>query len=345
MSSTAQLSQDLMVVGLSWTQKNRERFAFSKMPRTRTRSSTDMVYQVTYNLPDLANALQSKGLDDFDHGDSQTERVPLKKSPKTISLRRRATKRHARPMGSTAQVAYKDLESNLPPMCLSKLYQGVTVDVMAAMTSTDNFGAAKEFTTGASKSIDDPTDYANQKPDININQELRALRPYADGTEFMLECHLDEEVLLVLARHPAYTGAGTGSAIASQLTPEEAVARIKSVHMLDAVHVYKSVYNSAALGQTADVTSITNGLLFFGVFDRRSAEFNITNADDALMVPDGCLCVAIGRDAEVFFWQEPEEEQEYFQGRMSFAVFSPRGSTHGFFYKSSGEHGIFTTLP
>lgn len=343
--STAQLAQDIMVVGMSWTQKNRDRFAFSRMPRAKARSSTDRVYQVTYKLPNLSNALQNVALDDFDHGDNNNEIERITYSPKSFNVIRRASKRHARPMNSTADIAYKDLEQNLPPMCLSKLYQGVSVDVVAAMTSTANFGAAKEFTTGASKSIDDPTDYTNQKPDIDINQQLRAIRRYADGTEFLLECHLDEEVLLVLARHPAYTGAGTGSAIASQLTPEEAVARIKSVHMLDAVHVYKSSYNAAARGQTADITNITNGLLFFGVFDRRMSEFDITSEDKALMVPDGCLCIAIGRDAEVFFWQKPEEEQEYFQGRMSYVVFSPRGSTHGFFYLSSGEGGIFTTLP
>lgn len=339
---TSLQTQDLITVGQSWTQANRSQFLLSAVPQVLVRGPREGVKAVTYQLPDLANALvDGNALSAWEVGDALPLSRKLTSSTVTVTPEGYSTPIINRPLYRNTAHAFADLETNIAPMCLSMLHQGVDQALLAFLQGTGNFGSAKTFTNGGS-ALDAPSDYTNQKPDIDINTNLQPLRKWR-GLGLKLECWMDRHVVLVLARHPVYTGAGTGSAIASQLEPDEFVARFKAIHMLDDVKILDPVYNTAKIGQTNAIKDIHNGLLWFGAVDRRGTmDLRRDGSPDA---PDGAIQLAFAREPEVVTWADVATECEYFAGRTSYKIINPRGTSFGHFYTASGAGGIFTTLP
>lgn len=344
---STQLSQDLIQVGESWTQKSREKFAIARLPKAKLRDARNQILETTYQLPKLENSLlDGKGLQDWEPGEAVRPSKKLGKDSVTVKVTGKQSEVIDRPMKREGRYVYADLENNVVSMCLSQLYQGIDIAAKAAMQNTAFFSTAVAFTNGGG-ALDASSDFANQKPDIDINNTLQGLRKWR-SMGLSLEMHLDFHVAMVLGRHPVYTGAGTGSAIASQLPIEEIVSVLKRVHALDAVYIYENSYNEAREGQTADINHTMNGLLFVGAFDRRQDLFDI-EADPVSNTPDGAIVIGLGREPETVTWDDVSAECTYFVGRTAFSVFCPRSGaaagTMGRFFQASGAGGIFTTLP
>jgi len=344
---STQLSQDLIQVGESWTQKNREKFAIARLPKAKLRDARNGVKDTTYQLPKLSNSLlDGKGLQDWEPGEAARPSKKLGKESVTVTVTGKQSEVIDRPMKREGRYVYADLENNVVSMCLSQCYQGIDIAAKAAMQNTSFFSTAVAFTNGGG-ALDASSDFANQKPDIDINNTLQGLRKWR-SMGLSLEMHLDFHVAMVLGRHPVYTGAGTGSAIASQLDIEAIKAVLKRVHALDDVVIYENSYNEAREGQTDDINHTMNGLLFVGAFDRRQDLFDI-EADNVANTPDGCIVVGLGREPETMTWDDVGAETTYFVGRTAFSVYCPRSAsaagTMGRFFQASGAGGIFTTLP
>jgi hypothetical protein len=343
-SISTQLTQDLAQVGESWTQKNRENFAIARIPIAKCRDYRTGIKSTTYHLPALSNALLSaEGLADWEPGQSLPRATKLDEVPKVIYCRGKSTDAEPRPMNRNGRHAYADLENNIVNRKLSLLYQGIDRAVYTAMTDTGTWGSAKAWTNGGS-ALEVKSDHSNQSPIRDIEAQLRALRKYKMGDQGRLECHLDANVAAVLASHLDYVGAGIGSAIPGKLATSAFVEQFQRLHGFDSVHVYENCYNGAAAGQSEAPSFTMNGLFFIGIFDRRSAEFDLS-FEGSPEQPDGCLCIGLGREPEVVSWTDVGEECEYFVGRTAYDVFSPRGSTHGCFFQAAGAGGVFTTLP
>lgn len=344
---STQLSQDLIQVGESWTQKNREKFAIARLPKAKLNDAREGVKDTTYQLPKLSNSLlDGKGLQDWEPGEAGRPSKKLGKESVTVTVTGKQSEVIDRPMKRDGRYVYADLENNVGSMCLSQCYQGIDIAAKAAMQNTSFFSTAVAFTNGGG-ALDASSDFANQKPDIDINNTLQGLRKWR-SMGLSLEMHLDFHVAMVLGRHPVYTGAGTGSAIASQLPIEDIVAVLKRVHALDAVHIYENSFNEAREGQTDDINHTMNGLLFVGAFDRRQDVFDI-EADKVANTPDGCLVIGLGAEPYIWTWDDMGAECTYFVGRTAFSVFCPRSGaaagSMGRFFQASGAGGIFTTLP
>jgi hypothetical protein len=341
---STQLTQDLAQVGESWTQKNRENFAISRLPIVKCRDYRAGIKATTYHLPALGNAmLDAEGLSDWEAGEAPPTARKLGEIPKTIYCKGKSSKLIARPMNRTSRHVYADLEDNVVGVALTELYQGIDRAVYTTMTDTSIWGSAKAWTNGGS-ALEVKSDHSNQSPIKDIETQIRALRPFKMGSAGRLECHLDANVAAVLASHLDYVGAGIGSAIPGKLAFDAFIEKFRSLHGLDAVFVYDNSYNSAMSGQTVALKSTMNGLFFLGIFDRRRAEFDLSY-EGSPEQPDGGICVGLGREPEVVSWMDQGAECEYFVGRTAFEVFSPRGSSFGCFFQAAGAGGIFTTLP
>jgi len=173
-----------------------------------------------------------------------------------------------------------------------------------------------------------------------------------------LECWLSGHVLDTLARHPVYSGAGGSPAglisqnagIAAILPRDEFLGRFMSAHRLDRVVVMDSVTDTARAGQNPVENYTANGLLWFGLVDRRGGDFDL-RSEGSLDSPDGAICYAKAREPEVATWSSPGMETDSFAARASFELFSPRGQTFGVMFaptsatSPSGTSGIFAALP
>jgi hypothetical protein len=113
--------------------------------------------------------------------------------------------------------------------------------------------------------------------------------------------------------------------------------------MFDEVILTSAVSDTVRLGQTSSINTITNGLLWMGLIDKRtSMDLTTPMSFDS---PDGAICVATSREPEVVSGIPELSELEHFVGRTSYKVFNPRGSSFGIVWKASGANGIFTALP
>ena len=239
---------------------------------------------------------------------------------------------------------FRDLENNKVPMLLSEAYQGIDKELYTFLQG--NFGALKTFkrangTDPAGVALDKPagTNPATQ-PDIDINEALRPLRVYAGMQGMRLEAWMSPNVAQVLSRQAVYTGAGTGSAVASQLVYEEFIRRFKAIHMLDQVVVSDVSSDTVLPGQTSAPAYIHNALLWFGLVDRRGA-FDLTSEESADS-PDGAIVIGMSREPEVVQFELPGTETQYYAGRTAYDIISPRGATFGCTFTPTGAGGILT---
>lgn len=344
MTSQALIAVEIERVAESWLQ-NEASFLHSQVPSGFVLDSRSLAKTTTYQLPSLNNTLaDGDGMMHWRPGTDPGQAKPLQYTSKTITPQSYANtgydQRDLPGPGAPWQPLVRDLENNIVPLQLSRASGSVDRKIIALCQSASVFGGAKVFTNGGS-ALDAPADYANQAPDLNINNELRALTKWM-SLGFSLECWTTTNVLQVLARHPVYTGAGTGSARPTSTPVNEFAEIFRALHNLDRVIVTDSIVNTARAGQTASVRRTANTLLWFGLVDRRSWDLTSPASPDA---PDGAIQIAWGVKPYVHNWRPEGYEVERFQARASFDVYSPRGSDFGFFFQATGGGGIFTTAP
>lgn len=326
---------DINRVSESFVQSRLSDFAVSTLPkalcldRFTGRSNT-----ITYDLAELSNSLLAgTDLRDWAPGIDPPAPTTLAEASVSLTVRIRSTLSIPRPLrrGATFENRFADLERNIVPIQLSKVYQAHDADIAAAMVNTNLF-TRKNFTVGSSgKSLNDADDYANQNPVKDIEQNLVLLRPYVNFSGMELRCYMSGKVASVLATHPAYTGGGSGSAVASGLPRADFLSRFSSLHGCK-TYVFDNLTNSAALGASATIVETFNqanssAVLFFGLFDTRG-NFDLRSQESA-DAPDGCLVWASSQDPEVVQYLDERKQVQEFWGRCGYTIYSPRGGANG----------------
>jgi len=334
---------DINVVGNSWTQDNRSRFLLDSVPMARVLDRRSGRSNTTYEIPNLDNALLKGGLLDWEPGQSLPVSKTIGSKTITISPKGRSTRLLSDATRREGAHRFRDLENNKVPMLLSEAYQGIDSDIATFLSG--QFGNGKLFTQASGGTAGAPLDDYNHsnaatQPDVDINEFLRSIRVYAGVQGMKLECWMGTTVAQVLARHGSYTGAGVGSGISSQLVADEFMTRFKAIHMLDGVRIMDVSSDSVRPGQTSDPEFIHNALLWFGLVDRRG-EFDLTN-DQSGDSPDGAIVIGMARQPEVVQFELPGTETEYYAGRTSYDIVSPRGATFGFVVTATGNGGIIS---
>ena len=347
---------DINRVSKSFVQSNLGSFAISTMPKALCLDRfTGRSNKTDYDLASLSNALQSStNLRDWSPGIDPPAPTTLEESAVSFTVRIRSTYSLVRPLkrGQTMEHRFADLENNIVPIQLSKVYQAHDADIAAAMVNSSLFTEIA-FTGTSGEGLDQPTDYAQQNPIKDIENNLVLLRPYANFAGLELRCYMSGKVASVLATHPAYTGGGTGSAVASGLPRADFISRFSSLHGCK-TFVFDNLTNSAALGASASIVETFNqanssAVLFFGLFDTRGASFDL-RSQDTNDAPDGALVWACSQDPTVAQYLDERKQVQEFWGRAGYTIYSPRGaaagpaSDLGFFMKavtSGASLGIF----
>ena len=347
---------DINRVSKSFVQSSLGSFAISTMPKAMCLDRfTGRSNKTDYDLASLSNALQSStNLRDWSPGIDPPAPTTLGESAVSFTVRIRSTYSLVRPLkrGQTMEHRFADLENNIVPIQLSKVYQAHDADIAAAMVNSSLFTEIA-FTGTSGEGLDQPTDYANQNPIKDIENNLVLLRPYSNFAGLELRCYMSGKVASVLATHPAYTGGGTGSAVASGLPRADFISRFSSLHGCK-TYVFDNLTNSGALGASASIVETFNqanssAVLFFGLFDTRGASFDL-RSQDTNDAPDGALVWACSQDPNVAQYLDERKQVQEFWGRAGYTIYSPRGaaagpaSDLGFFMKavtSGASLGIF----
>jgi len=349
---------DINRVSKSFVQSSLGSFAISTMPKALCLDRfTGRSNKTDYDLASLSNALQSStNLRDWSPGIDPPAPTTLGESAVSFTVRIRSTYSLVRPLkrGQTMEHRFADLENNIVPIQLSKVYQAHDADIAAAMVNSSLFTEIA-FTGTSGEGLDQPTDYANQNPIKDIENNLVLLRPYSNFAGLELRCYMSGKVASVLATHPAYTGGGTGSAVASGLPRADFINRFSSLHGCK-TYVFDNLTNSAALGASASIVETFNqanssAVLFFGLFDTRGASFDL-RSQDTNDAPDGALVWACSQDPNVAQYLDERKQVQEFWGRAGYTIYSPRGaaagiaSDLGFFMRpvtSGANGGIFAS--
>jgi len=347
---------DINRVSKSFVQSSLGSFAISTMPKALCLDRfTGRSNKTDYDLASLSNALQSStNLRDWSPGIDPPAPTTLGESAVSFTVRIRSTYSLVRPLkrGQTMEHRFADLENNIVPIQLSKVYQAHDADIAAAMVN-ENLFERQDFTCSTGKGLDSSEDYANQNPVKDIENNLVLLRPYSNFAGLELRCYMSGKVASVLATHPSYTGGGSGSAVASGLPRADFINRFSSLHGCK-TYVFDNLTNSAALGASASIVETFNqanssAVLFFGLFDTRGASFDL-RSQDTNDAPDGALVWACSQDPNVAQYLDERKQVQEFWGRAGYTIYSPRGaaagpaSDLGFFMKavtSGASLGIF----
>jgi len=350
---------DINRVSESFVQSNLDKFAISTLPKALCLDKeTGRSNTTSYDLAALSNALmEGTNLRDWSPGIDPPSAGTLLESAVEFTVRIRSTLDLPRPLrrGQTFEHRFADLERNIVPIQLSKVYQAHDADIAAAMVNTSLF-SRQNFTIGTSgNGLNTPEDYPDQNPIKDIEDNLVLLRPYTNFAGLELRCYMSGKVASVLATHPAYTGGGAGSAVASGMPRAEFINRFSSLHGCK-TYVFDNLINSAALGQSATIVETFNqanssAVLFFGLFDTRAGAFDL-RSEATSDAPDGCLVWACSQDPNVAEYLDERKMVQSFWGRAGYTIYSPRGtgagiaSDLGFFMRpvtDGANGGIFAT--
>lgn len=328
------VDEAILLVGESWTQDS-SRFLAPTMPRARTKDlGVGYSRDKSYRLGTLSNSLLAGGaLKDWGPGIDPPVHRNLSATTVNYTINGRSTEGIVRALRRTEDQRFRDLKQNVVPIQLSECWQGMDTD-LAALMIDEAFFTRIAFTGSTGAGLDLPSDWGNQRPDQDIDDNLLLLQPFRGFNGLALECKMSRNVLNVLKRHPAYSG---GAALGGSGTPQAMLndpflEYFAALHGLDRVDIVESVGNSAESGQTAVIAPIfqtakASAVLFFGLFDRRG-EFDLTS-EDSDDSPDGCIVLATGRDPMVANNIDERKEVEEFWGRTTYGLITPRADGAG----------------
>lgn len=353
--TVASVDTDIKSVGEAWIQKNEGGYLFPKLPVAMVKTvRSGFTGVVNYRLAPLDTFMMKGKLGKWRPGQDKRPARGFSEEAKSFQVEGRDLEPISRDLDSSGhRMAF--LENQVVEGMLSMFMQGVDNELNDYLTNTSNFGSARTFTGSAA--LDDPSDHAAQQPLADILEDLRPLRKYATRPGYRLVMLVDEFVAEVLCQHPDFTGgpyrdgssAVNGIGRAAILTQQELINILQSKLRVDEVIIASGVTDTVERGQTSALRNIHNGLLWFGVVAaNRSYDLRSQDSTDA---PDGALVVGVGEaegdtpGPQVRATEDKRKLVEFFDAEMTFGFYTPRGSTMGFFYTSSGAGGVFTTLP
>ena len=347
---------DINRVSESFVQSNTANFAVAStipkalcLDRYSGRSNT-----TSYDLAALENSLVAAQVSDWSPGVDPPGPLQLEETSASFTVQIKTTRSIVRPFrqGASFEQRMMDLENNIVPIQLSKIYQAQ--DLALATLMTGSSFQVQDFTGTAAKGLDDPTDFANQSPIRDIETPLSLIRPYQNFSGLELRCYMSGKVASVLAQHPAYTGGGTGSGVASGLARAAFIERFEALHGAK-TFIFDNLINSAAYGKSASIVQTLNvtsasAVLFFGLFDTRGG-FDL-RSEATMSAPDGAIVCAESLAPTVATAINDRTQVQEFWGQGGFALYSPRGaaagpaSDLGFFMRpvaTGAKAGIFAT--
>lgn len=320
-------------VGEAWKQENASSYVFHRLPQAKVLDKrVGHTGTAVYPLPDLASfMLTGNGLPGWDPGDTPPASRKLDSSNVTIATYGKGTPFAIdRPLDRPVAHRMTDLETNIVNGELGMLYQGHELAMVNFLFNGSNFSSK---TWSGTNALD--TYASDHTPLKDLQVALLPLRKYQARAGFTLECVVDQRVLTILRMYLDIHGAGEGSSTFSAASDPQVLAALKSALNLDDIHVITTISNTAKAGQTAALAEIGGGGLGFYIFDRRKSVFDLTYSESR-DAPDGAYVMAMGtKGPYVHNWANEGAEVEYFHGRTTFGIISPRGSSHGIFYPSS----------
>lgn len=348
---------DINRVSESFVQRELSKFAISTMPKVLCLDKySGRSNKTSYDLAALSNSLLAgRNMRDWSPGVDPPSPTTLDEVAVDFTVQIRRTQSLVKPFkrGATFEHRFADLERNIAPIQLSKVYQAHDADIAAAMVNSSLF-TQKDFTASSGKGLNSPEDYANQQPVFDIESNLQILRPLASFTGLVPKCYMSGKVASVLATHPDYTGGGTGSAVASGLPRQAFIDRFEALHGVK-TYVFDNLANLGALGASANIVEAFNSsnsaaVLFFGLFDERGG--HDLRSQESADAPDGCLVWACSQDPSVEQFVDERKHVQEFWGQAGYTIYSPRGaaagiaSDLGFFMRpvtSGANGGIFAS--
>ena len=346
---------DISRVSSSFVQSNTANFAVAStipkalcLDRYSGRSNT-----TSYDLAALENSLVAADVSDWSPGVDPPGPLQLAETSASFTVQIKTTRSIVRPFrqGASFEQRMMDLENNIVPIQLSKIYQAQ--DLALASLMVGGSFAEQSWTGSATKGLDDPTDFGNQSPIRDIETPLSLIRPYQNFSGLELRCYMSGKVASVLAQHPAYTGGGTGSGVAAGLPRAAFIERFEALHGAK-TYIFDNLINSAAYGASPTIVQTmnrTNGsaVLFFGLFDTRGG-FDL-RSEATMSAPDGAIVCGESLAPTVTSAINERTQVQEFWGQGGFSLYSPRGaaagpaSDLGFYMRpaaAGGATGIFT---
>lgn len=346
---------DINRVSESFVQSNAQNFAVASsipkalcLDRYSGRSNT-----TSYDLAALENSLVAAEVSDWSPGVDPPGPLQLAETSVSFSVDIKTTRSIVRPFrqGATFEQRLTDLETNIVPIQLSKIYQAQDLALASLMVGASF--AEQSWTGTAAKGLDDAGDYANQNPIKDIETPLSLIRPYVNFSGLELRAYMSGKVASVLAQHPAYTGGGSGSGVASGLPRAAFIERFSALHGCR-TFIFDNLVNSAAYGASASIVqtfnqSNTSAVLFFGLFDTRGG-FDL-RSEATMSAPDGAIVCGESLAPTVTSATNDRTQVQEFWGQGGFSLYSPRGtgagpaSDLGFFMRAEATvaaTGIFT---
>ena len=308
----------------------------------------------SYDLASLSNALVAGELMDWAPGVDPPSPIMLSEVDVSFSVNIRTTRSIVRPLrsGGTFENRLTDLENNIIPIQLSKIYQDQDVAFSTLCTNAAVF-VEQAWTGTNAKGLDDASDYSNQNPIKDIETPLTLIRPYTNFSGLELRAYLSGKVASVLAQHPAYTGGGSGSGVASGLPRAAFIERFSALHGCK-TYIFDNLINSAAYGAASTIVQTLNqtnasAVLFFGLFDTRGG-FDL-RSEATMSAPDGAIVCGESLAPRVDAFTDERKLVQEFWGRAGYSIYSPRGAAGGpaadlgFFMRADtggAATGIFT---
>ena len=347
---------DISRVSESFVQSNAQNFAVASsipkalcLDRYSGRSNT-----TSYDLASLENSLVAAEVSDWSPGVDPPGPLQLNETSVSFEVNIKTTRSIVRPyrQGATFEQRLTDLESNIIPIQISKILQAQDLALSSLMVGASF--QQQEWTGTAAKGLDDAGDYGNQNPIKDIETPLALIRPYQNFAGLELRAYMSGKVASVLAQHPAYTGGGSGSGVASGLPRAAFIERFSALHGCR-TYIFDNLINSAAYGATATIVQNFNptsagAVLFFGLFDTRGG-FDL-RSEATMSAPDGAIVCGESLAPMVHSASNDATQVQSFWGQGGFSLYSPRGagtgpaSDLGFFMRpvaTVGAVGIFTT--
>lgn len=329
---------DIEAVSAAWVQENYEAFGISKLPRAEVFDPADGYSgKTSYNLAPLSESLLAGegSMLDWTYGQSPPLARKLGESEVSFTVAGKTTR--ARPMplkqgdDPNTDSRFRQLHQQTVPTQLSKCYQWLDMRLAATCLDTTKFTQIN-FTIGTSGSgLDTASDYGEQQPLRDIQDQLDLLRPFRSFAGVKLVCFLSGRVATTFAGHPALNGGGQNSGVAAQLPRSVFAERFKGILEIDDVYILDVATNISSLGQTASIQSIaqqadTSAVCWFGLLDTRGPWDLKSSSGQG---PDGALAYASARMPTIVTNHDMGAEAIYAWGRTSGIVYSPRGAAGG----------------
>jgi len=315
----------------SWHEANAARYIFSKLPTVRVKGPRSMHSGITtYNVAALDNFLLKAGEGRaWLPGQNLRPARAIGESEITIRLASEANAPTPFPLPRDAgPIRLADAE-NATAEHMALLYSRRDQVVYNLLKNDSVFGdgSGGQLSWTGTNPIDEESGGATAQDIIaDIDNQLDALRYWKQAGNLDLVCIMDRKHATVLARKPAYHGAGTGSNSASRLSDGAFRDIFAGTHGFDDVMIMDLPADTVREGQTSAPSYIAGTpFLWLGLIARGS--YDLTS--DTSRGPDGAFAFAEEFSPFVDRIEEPKIEVVSYVGKDALNAFAVRGGTMG----------------